>query len=43
MKLIARLSIIAALLAQTSYSFSQSKARVRFDGFSQTVNERGKF
>lgn len=39
MTLIARLLIIATLLTQTTYSFSQSKVAVRFDGFYQTVSE----
>jgi hypothetical protein len=39
MKLIARLLIIVTLLTQASYSFSQSKEKVRFDGLYQTVSE----
>jgi hypothetical protein len=39
MTLIVRLLIIAILFTQTTYSFSQSKATVRFDGFYQNVSE----
>jgi hypothetical protein len=39
MTLFARLLVIVTLLTQTTFSFSQSKATVRFDGFYQTVSE----
>ncbi len=39
MTLFAKILVIATLLTQATYSFSQSKATVRFDGFYQTVSE----